>query len=99
MWTVFWLALIAVALVAEFVALWNEGVPLTHVYLRLVCSTFLRVILFGFFFWMLWHWMTQPWLWADTTAFAYIDFVFVALGMAVGWRLGPPKWGADCGEV
>ncbi len=96
MWFVFWIALVVVALVAEAVSLWRDGVPLTQVYLRLACSTFLRVVMFGFFFWMIWHWLSQPWLWADTNGWVVVDLAFIALGVGVGWRLGPPKWGVDC---
>lgn len=95
-WFVFWFALVAVAIVGEFISLGTKGVPLTHVYLRLACSTFLRIILFAFFFWMAWHWMIQPWLWADTNGVLLLDLAFIVAGGLVGWKVGPPKWSVDC---
>lgn len=97
-WFLFWMILVAVAIVAEFIALYTDNMPLTQAYLRLACSTLLRTVLFAFFFWMLWHWMIQPWFFVDTNGWLPIDLAFVALGGFVGWKIGPPKWGIDCGE-
>ena len=96
MWFLFWLVLIAVAVVAEFISLYSDGLPLTGAYLRLACSTFLRTVLFAFFFWMAWHWLIQPWFVTDTNGMWIVDVFFVFVGGVVGLKIGPPKWGVDC---
>jgi hypothetical protein len=94
--TLIWLALIFGSILYELWTVLDSDpatLPLTDVYLRLMNRWWFRVMVFGFFSWMTWHWIIQPFgPWEGSNV---IDFIFIAGGMLFGALIGPPKRGGS----
>jgi hypothetical protein len=95
-----WAFLVGLFLIYETVTLLApvQGDTFSEKFWQLSCNRLWRSALFGLVFWLVGHFLVEPYLPWDLSGSSWEDLLVVAAGLIVGWFMPASKWRGNCDE-